>query len=69
MFVYKIIKGGVKGDYTFPPEEKYTNFNFRLRDVRRLDRKFLYTKIIYLYIVTWKSKYLESPREDLNLIH
>jgi len=51
MSIYKIIKGGVKGDYVFPPKEKYTNFNFRLGDIKRLNRKFLYTKITCLHVV------------------
>ena len=67
--VHRIIRGGAEGDYAFPPEEKYTNPNFRLGDVRRPDGKFLYTKITCLRVVTWKFKYLKSPKEDLNLIH
>ena len=54
MSIYRIIKRGVKGDYIFPPKEKYTNFNFRLRDIKRLDSKFLYTDkhISYLHVIT-----------------
>ena len=61
MSIHKIIRGGVKGDYIYPPKEKYTNPNYRLRDVRKPDRKFLYTKITYFYIVMWKFKNLKNP--------
>ena len=71
MSVHRIIKEGVEGDYAFPFKEKYTNPNYRLRDIRRPNIKFLYTSkyISCLYVVVWKSKYLETPKEDLNLIY
>ena len=71
MSVYRIIRGGVEEDYTFPLKQKYTNPNYRLGDVRDLRGKFLYTiqYIVCLYVVVWKSKYLEDPQEDLNLIN
>ena len=67
--VYRIIRGEAEGDYAYPREEKYTNPNNRLGDVRRPDGKYLYTHIICLRVVAWKSQYPENPREDLNLIH
>ena len=41
--VHRIIKGGTEEDYVFPFEQKYTNPNYRLRNVRDPDSKFLYT--------------------------